>query len=86
MISSQVPLAMAPKTLRRSKLSITVDTYGHLVPYAAQTSRRPDRRSPRRRGALQVRRLSRAKVAISNQTTCDQQETPKSKSSWLEWS
>ena len=36
MISSQVPLAMASKTLRHSKLSITVDTYGHLVPYAAQ--------------------------------------------------
>jgi hypothetical protein len=35
-ISSQVPLAMASKTLRHSKLSITVDTYGHLVPYAAQ--------------------------------------------------
>jgi hypothetical protein len=26
---------MASKTLRHSKLSITVDTYGHLVPYAA---------------------------------------------------
>jgi integrase len=36
MISSQVPLTMASKTLRHSKLSITVDTYGHLVPYAAQ--------------------------------------------------
>jgi integrase len=36
MISSQVPLALASKTLRHSKLSITVDTYGHLVPYAAQ--------------------------------------------------
>jgi integrase len=36
MISSQVPLAMASKTLRHSKLSIIVDTYGHLVPYAAQ--------------------------------------------------
>ena len=36
MISSQVPLAMASKTLRHSKLSITVDTDGHLVPYAAQ--------------------------------------------------
>lgn len=34
MISSQVPLAMASKTLRHSKLSITVDTYGHLMPYA----------------------------------------------------
>jgi DNA-binding transcriptional ArsR family regulator len=36
MISSQVPLAMVSKTLRHSKLSITVDTYGHLVPSAAQ--------------------------------------------------
>jgi integrase len=42
MISSQVPLAMASKTLRHSKLSITVDTYGHLVPRPA--SRRCDRR------------------------------------------
>jgi integrase len=36
MISSQVPLAMASKTLRHSKLSITVDTDGHLMPYATQ--------------------------------------------------
>lgn len=36
MISSQVPLAMASKTLRHSKISTTVDIYGHLVPYAAQ--------------------------------------------------
>jgi hypothetical protein len=36
MISSQVPLAVVSKTLRHSKLSITVDTYGHLVPHAAQ--------------------------------------------------
>jgi HEAT repeat protein len=27
---------MASKTLRHSKLSITVDTYGHLMPYATQ--------------------------------------------------
>jgi len=33
---------MASKTLRHSKLSITVDTYGHLVPRPA--SRRCDRR------------------------------------------
>jgi integrase len=36
MISSRVPLAVVSKTLRHSKLSITVDTYGHLVPHAAQ--------------------------------------------------
>lgn len=36
MISSQVPLAMASKTLRHSKISTTVDIYGYLVPYAAQ--------------------------------------------------
>ena len=36
MISSQVPLAVVSKTLRHSKLSIKVDTYGHLVPHAAQ--------------------------------------------------
>jgi hypothetical protein len=27
---------MASKTLRHSNLSITVDTYGHLMPYATQ--------------------------------------------------
>lgn len=36
MIGSQVPLAIVSKTLRHSKLSITVDTYGHLDPHAAQ--------------------------------------------------
>lgn len=38
MISSQVPIAMASKTLRHSKLSTTVDTYGHLAPYAAHNA------------------------------------------------
>jgi hypothetical protein len=35
MISSQVPMAMASKTLRHSTLSTTVNIYGHLTPQVA---------------------------------------------------
>jgi hypothetical protein len=44
MISSQVPLAMASKTLRHSTLSFTVDTYGHWCPTPPN---KPSMRSPK---------------------------------------
>lgn len=36
MLSSQVPLAMASKTLRHSTLSTTTEIYGHLLRHVAQ--------------------------------------------------
>lgn len=35
MLSSQVPLAMASKTLRHSTLSTTTEIYGHLLKHVA---------------------------------------------------
>lgn len=35
MLSSQVPLAMASKTLRHSTLSTTTEIYGHLLRHVA---------------------------------------------------
>ena len=35
MLSSQVPLAMASKTMRHSTLSTTTEIYGHLLPHVA---------------------------------------------------
>jgi len=35
MLSSQIPLAMASKTLRHSTLSTTTEIYGHLLKYIA---------------------------------------------------
>ena len=36
MLSSQVPLAMASKTMRHSTLSTTTEGYGHLLRHVAQ--------------------------------------------------
>jgi integrase len=36
MLSSQVPLAMASKTMRHSTLSTTTEVYGHLLRHVAQ--------------------------------------------------
>jgi integrase len=36
MLSSQVPLAIASKTMRHSTLSTTTEVYGHLLRHVAQ--------------------------------------------------